>query len=338
MPGNRPESFPTLWRWSTRRDGPRLAAGLLISGAFTWLAVREVDWVRVWGIIAQARWGWLIGALGSTLLATWCRAVRWRILLQPQRPVHTARLLGAVWVGQALNALIPVRLGEVARGLMIAQETSSGNVPALWSLALEKLLDVLTVLLFLAGLAFIVPLPIWVRSAGLTLALASLGAILSLLGITKWRSLLNACLDRSTRRHPWIARLGLRRLLEVITESTNLLHSARLVAALTTWSVFCFVSAALPNAFVARSLDVPLPFTGSFLLLAILQISAVPPLPTSLGRIGIFHYLCLITLEIYGLSTDAALGYALILHTVTYLPIFIGGIWGMWQRWHHAAT
>jgi hypothetical protein len=68
------------------------------------------------------------------------------------------------------------------------------------------------------------------------------------------------------------------------------------------------------------------------LLLAVLQISAVVPIPTSPGRIGLFHYLCVVTLAIFGTEKSVAMSYGLVLHIVTYLPMVVGGPVGLWSE------
>ncbi len=54
------------------------------------------------------------------------------------------------------------------------------------------------------------------------------------------------------------------------------------------------------------------------------------PLPTSPGRVGLFHYLCVITLQIFGVQRDIALSYGLVLHVLTYLPMAVGGPICLW--------
>jgi hypothetical protein len=63
----------------------------------------------------------------------------------------------------------------------------------------------------------------------------------------------------------------------------------------------------------------------------VLQISAVVPLPTTPGRVGLFHYLCVISLAIFGVTNQVALSYGLILHALVYLPMSVGGPLALWQ-------
>lgn len=55
------------------------------------------------------------------------------------------------------------------------------------------------------------------------------------------------------------------------------------------------------------------------LLLAHLQISGIVPLPASRGWVGLFHYPCVISLAIFGVESELALSYGLVLPFFVYL-------------------
>lgn len=315
----------------TRRTVLRLALGTGISLGFLWLAFRGVDWAGAWAVIRHARWGMAGLALGSVILSTWMRALRWRLLFYPDhRRLDPTRCLGIFLAGQVLNAVIPARLGEIARAYLIGRYSGISKMYALWTTVVEKVLDALTLLLFLAGLSLFVPLPPWLQRAGRTLGLALIaGSLLLALLLVLRRHVLDR-LQGLERAHPWIARLRLRALLGAIGDSVRLLRNPRLAGAVGGWSVAAFGVGAWTNWLVARALDMPLSYGAALLLLAVLQISAIVPIPTSPGRIGLFHYLCILSLAIFGVARESALSYALVLHVIFYLPMTIGGPLALW--------
>ena len=69
---------------------------------------------------------------------------------------------------------------------------------------------------------------------------------------------------------------------------------------------------------------------ASLFLLAVLQLGVA--VPSSPGRIGVFHYLCVQALAVFGANDHKALSYAIILHLISVvLPIVLGA--GLaWQR------
>lgn len=335
---DQPFMLSALRGWlSRRRNWATLLLGAALSVGSIAIAFRNVHWPAVIAALQGVRYGWLFWALGSVLATAVVRAARWRLLLQePDKArVGIRPLLAALWVGQALNALVPARLGEVARALLVAQHGDVGLGAALWSLVMEKLLDTLTLLAFVAGLGLAAPLPGWLRSSAWTLGVAALAMLGGLLAVERWRQGAHAWLARLQEAHPWVERLRLTRLLEVVAASARLWRDVRLAARLGLGSLGCFLMAAATNALTALALRIALPPTGALLLLAVLQMSAVAPLPTLPGRVGLFHLLCLLTLEIYGLPSETALGYALVLHLLVYLPMALGGPMGLWWLRRH---
>jgi uncharacterized membrane protein YbhN (UPF0104 family) len=142
-----------------------------------------------------------------------------------------------------------------------------------------------------------------------------------------------------------VRRVYLDRLTSAALGALDLMRTPRLALGLWGYSLLAFLAGSATNWLVSLALSGPmrpdgpgataakspsLPYGAWLLLLAVLQISAVVPIPTSPGRIGLFHYLCVMTLAIFGTDRDVALAYGLLLHAVTYLPMAVGGPLGLW--------
>jgi uncharacterized membrane protein YbhN (UPF0104 family) len=50
---------------------------------------------------------------------------------------------------------------------------------------------------------------------------------------------------------------------------------------------------------------------------------AVPSVP---GRIGIFEYICVLALAVFGIKQTQALTYGILLHAVVFLPVLVLGV------------
>jgi len=76
-----------------------------------------------------------------------------------------------------------------------------------------------------------------------------------------------------------------------------------------------------------------LPFAAAPFLLIVLKIGvAVPSVP---GKLGIFHYLCTLALGVFGLEKGAALGYAVLLYFVVFVPpSLLGALFLWWESVH----
>jgi hypothetical protein len=305
--------------------GAGISAGLML------LAFRGVDWRGARDTLVHANgWG-LLAALLSVLLTTWARACRWRLMYYPQqRCIRRGKAFSLLLAGQVINAVVPLRLGEVARAYLMGRSQGVSKAQGLWTAVVEKALDTLVLLLVIAVLGVAVPLPIWLRSAGWTLSAATLVALVLLAVALIFQPQATAWLVRLEQRFGGLARLRTSHLVTVVGQSVRELASSAVSLELFLWSLLAFALASLTNWLTGWALGLPLSLQAALLLLAVLQISAVVPIPTSPGRIGVFHYLCVITLAIFGVGRDAALTYGLILHVLVYLPMMILGPIGLW--------
>ncbi len=325
----------------------RWLVGTAISIALLYLAVRGisgegVDWRNAWQTIIGADLPLLGLALFAVILATWLKAVRWRFMFYPHhRRLHTGAFFAIFFIGQVVNAVIPARLGEVVRAVLIGERERVSKAQALWTAVVEKVLDTLTLLVFLGVLSLWVPLPSWLQQARWTLS-AGVAVVIAVLIVASchrerflgWLERWASRQQESSRASSWSSRLVT--LVRAVLDSLSLMRRPALFGGLMFWSLLAFMVAAWANWLTARALGIEISYGAGLLVLAVLQISAVVPIPTSPGRVGLFHYLCVLSLAIFQVPGDQALTYGLVLHLVTYLPMAIGGPLGLWvqsYRW-----
>jgi uncharacterized protein (TIRG00374 family) len=87
-------------------------------GAIALLVWRAPDWGLVADAFTLVSWEWVSAAIGLNLLSVFARALAWRTvidqaLLPPQPPFY--RIFSAFAVGLFANAVLPGRIGELAR-------------------------------------------------------------------------------------------------------------------------------------------------------------------------------------------------------------------------------
>jgi hypothetical protein len=71
-----------------------------------------------------------------------------------------------------------------------------------------------------------------------------------------------------------------------------------------------------------------LPFVAALFLLAVLEVGvAVPSAP---GKLGVFHYLCVLALGVFGVQRQEAIAYAVLLHVVVFVPPSLLGALFLW--------
>ena len=67
-----------------------------------------------------------------------------------------------------------------------------------------------------------------------------------------------------------------------------------------------------------------LPWLASLTLLVITTIAVV--VPSSPGYVGTYHYLCQISLAMFGVPAGPALSFGVVVHAVNFLPVFAVGL------------
>ena len=89
------------------------------------------------------------------------------------------------------------------------------------------------------------------------------------------------------------------------------------------WSLPLWITLATEAWLVARAFDIAIPFTGSFLLQALLVIGVAVPTP---GAVGSYHEAYRIGVTtFFGAPNDAAVAAAIVTHAISYIPVVLTG-------------
>lgn len=310
----------------------RFGIGIAISALLLVLLFRNIDTAALLRTLATADFRFLpIGVL-LYFLGVWIRSVRWRMLLPPgQVPIGLA--FQALVVGFTVNNLLPARLGEFVRALLLKRWCGVHYGSTLASVVIERILDGLALAaLLLVALALVpMPAPGYLLGIGLLVGGAFAGVAL-LLALTAWRhEAINALAGWLARRLP--ARLGalVQRAAAKFLEGLHLVHDARRLAGLAALSLLAWTSEL--GLFYVLMFAFPMP--ASFALAALGGTSAnfATLIPSSPGYVGTFDAaLVRVLVDTASLSLELATAYTLLVHATLYLPVVLLGIGILWRR------
>ena len=134
------------------KTGHFIRAGLGIGCAtfFVWLIVSQIEVDELKNAFHNTSLGWVIAALTAFCTGYACRIARWRkMLVQDNADLSWAQCAGPLLASFAVNNVLPFRSGDFMRAFAFNRHlgTSSGIVLA--SLFVERLLDLLMILLIL---------------------------------------------------------------------------------------------------------------------------------------------------------------------------------------------
>jgi len=299
-----------------------LVLGAALSLLLIWLAFRGVSWEELESALAGLNWALLALSLLMSIIGTLLRAGRWRLLFSPdQAGLPFFHLVGLLFISQMLNLLIPARVGELARITLLGEQPPGRT---LGTVAVEKLLDLLTLLAFLLVLPLAVSLPAWFQSfrrSFLVLASAAFGLSLLLFFIK----------EPLIRWLGWVLELlppkwGPHRLHQALAQALAGLEVFRATGVglgLQAWSFAVWGWGALVNFVLFRALGMDLPLSAAVFLLLVLQVGiSVPNIP---GKLGVFQWITILALSVFGVGRELALSYSIMLYLVAFGPLIIFG-------------
>src|SRR5215813_11000797 len=134
----------------------RAALVLVLTVGLLTFFLRGVDLHAVWTETRHAD-GWLLLlAVCLTLLTYTLRAFRWQYLLAPIGPTRFSTAFQTTVIGFAASFLLPARAGEVLRPYLLARREGLPPTACFATIILERLLDLVTVLLLFGAFVVLV--------------------------------------------------------------------------------------------------------------------------------------------------------------------------------------
>ena len=322
----------TLNRFSSSRSF-RWGLGIGISLFALFLAGKDVNIHEVWGILKEAVPGYVILAVGSVLISNLSKILRWRVLLgSANRKVGLLQLAAALMIGQLVNLFLPGRVGELSRVLLIGRGVGQGRTFILGTIVLEKWVDVLAYALLFLILFLLMPLPDWMEGSVFTLVgVITIGGGL-FAGMIYFHAPFTSFLVKFINYFPERFRGWLLPRVETAMSSLKNLRKGSDLFAVIFWTMTVWATALLNNLLIMLALRMDLSVLSGLLLLISLQAGIVAS--ASPGTLGIFEYICILALGVFGVSQVFALGYGILLHAVLLIPQTVLGLLSLFYMGH----
>lgn len=304
----------------------RLLVGIVVSAVCLWFATRGTDWPSVGRVLAQAKPGWLLAgavvAVGSIAL----RAQRWRVLLRPVAAVPFDASFSATAIGFGATAVLPLRLGEIVRPALLARRIGIGMSPALSSVVLERIFDLLFVILCFLALSMVRELDANVQRAAVVLgAGAAVGFAVMILAQRRRAQaerLVGAVLGVLPARMRGVLGPVVTGLLDGLAGLGDTGTVARVIG----YSAVIWVANGVPFMFslVALGIDVPLVPAA---LAGVVVVSAFVMLPQAPGFLGTWQAGCVVALRLFDVDENVAVSFSVLTWVLTMLvTTSLGGI------------
>jgi uncharacterized protein (TIRG00374 family) len=227
-------------------------------------------------------------------------------------------------IGYLYNNILPSRAGEAARVLVLTQRSTSPPVEITSTVVLERLYDVVAILLIFIIAEPWLPHVSWFGTAAVvTVALAvGLALVAAVLAIYEDRPL-RFVLRPLSRFSPFSGE-RLERAVTEIAHGLAGLRDRRVALEALAWTTAAWVMSIVCAYMVTRAFHLQLPFAASVLVMVAIGLSMILPSPPA--AVGVFEGATLIALQAYGLGHSTALPYALVLHLVNFVPFVLVGV------------
>jgi uncharacterized protein (TIRG00374 family) len=310
-----------------KRAWPSLALGALISGAALVVLARQVNPGETLAALGAAQGGIVGLAVLANTVAIGLTLRRWQVMLAPYATSFW-RLTQVYMIAHLLNTILPAKLGTVSRVILGAEAERLNLGFVFSSVVAEKVLDAVVMVALFVALSAWAPLPAWAREPLVVTAMAGLVAFAALVLVRGLRARILALVATVEQRA-----LGARggRISELISgavENMVALTRRREAFFILAWTGGIWLTGVLVNQWLLDAMRISIHWTAPWLLLVILQLGTrVPTLPAS---IGLFHYLVVLGLGLYGVDPARALAYAIVLHVIVFIiPAFAGAAFAL---------
>jgi glycosyltransferase 2 family protein len=278
-------------------------------------------------------WLLLLGA-AVTALTYLVRSIRWRAMLRPIGEAPLSMAFRATVVGFAANFLLPARAGEVLRPYLLARRAGLSVTSTFATILLERLLDLLTVLLLFGAFVFLFdpgmthadPAMYWtIQAGGLLAAVTAIVGLVVFFLLAGHPERIGHLVLNVERVLPARVAAVVANLARTFASGLAVMRQPRPLVVSLLLSLPLWLSIAAGTWLVAQAFHITMPFTGSFLLIALLTVGVAVPTP---GAVGGFHYAFRIgATAFYGATNEQAVGAAIILHAITFVPVtLLGGV------------
>jgi uncharacterized protein (TIRG00374 family) len=316
------------------KENWKLIIGLLIGLTFLYLAFRKVDFSQMLEAFAATNYWYIILSVGVILFSHWLRAWRWRYLLEPIKKVGMGSLFSALIIGYMGNLFLPAHLGEFIRAYVLGRKQQVPASSVFATVVVERIIDAFTLFALMAFTFIVFPFPHWVRTSGYITFAIIVALCIVLILMTKYREQTFSIMEKVTKPVPARITLRINGLLHSFLDGIVPLKKGSHYASVTILSIviwLCYVYS-FQLAFYAFGFakTYSLPWSAALVLLVITTISLM--IPSSPGYIGTYHFLCQLSLALFGVPDSPALTFAIVFHGVNFLPILVlGFIFVSWE-------
>lgn len=305
--------------------------GLIVSLLAIYFIVSQVDVGLLVESLRTARYIYVVPTFVLLIAALFPRAQRWRVLLNGALPFN--RAFSIMNVAYLVNGILPLRIGEVARVFLATRVEPPVPVFKTASTVLvERLLDLLAVVVMLGFALAAAPLPGEYRVTALVMLPVVIGGFLTLVILASQRQFAQRILTRLIIWFPPLQKFNVSAWLDHFLEGLQPLTQPRLLFQVLFWTALSWgISIAAGYIIMFAFFDQADWATTCLYIAAAALAIAVPAVP---GNMGTYELSIVLALQAVNISATAntIVSFAVVVHWTNLLVHALTGVIGFMQE------
>jgi uncharacterized protein (TIRG00374 family) len=313
----------------------RIAVSVVLMVALLAFFLWNVDFDEMMIGFTQANPWYIALAALLALLSYWVRVIRWMLILRPVAKVRHSSALLATAVGYTAITLLPARMGDIIRPVILAKRDHFPVSAGLASILTERVFDLWTVVLFF--LVFLIWPPTMadldagaeanlhlLRVSGYGVGVVLAIGTLMLLGLFRYQDRFVETLSKPIERFAPSWREPFTNFLNHFLDGLRVLQRPRdlVVTATASFVLWYVIFWQVKVTLLAFHLDFPL--RVAFLLVTLAVLGLAIPTP---GGVGGFHKATQVGLTtFFGVELNLATAIAIVYHAICFVPITVIGL------------
>jgi uncharacterized protein (TIRG00374 family) len=285
------------------------------------LLIRGIRWDDVRFYLRDARPLLLVGVVGLNALMMLVKSVRLRYLLFPA-DASTGACFRALLTSSALNNVLPLRGGDVARLWMLERSSGVTKMGGLGAFVIERLFEIGALALLAVGASFAVTSQRWASIAAPLVLVGTIGLLGLLRAAARVTGASPEVADASRPSSRWKKKVA--DILHRFAHGAAALHQPPLLFRAVGLSLLSWLTEALMVVTCARGLH--LAVSVPVAIITLLGINLALALPSTPSNAGPFEASAFVVLTAAGLPKPAALAFALTYHLIQVLPVTAVGL------------
>jgi len=305
--------------------------GILISIITLGLACYKVKWEYLVQAVRGADIAFILLGMGCLYINLILRAWRWQVLL---RPLGRFSLFKACFpyymIGYMSNLTLPLRAGEIIRPFLFGNKNGVSKTAVLASVFVERLIDMVFLACLLVFVVIIgaMQIPVKVKHGAF-----AAGGIACFLLFLLWGLSHDSKLIVRIKWINWLPERIYKKAavwLNSAVEGLKILHNATMLVIVSFATLCIWIFGVLTIQSYLISFGIVVPWYTPFFVIVVTSMGMM--LPSSPGFIGVAHFLYVFSLSLFGIDKNTALGFAIVIHGLSFFLIVLLGLVSLWAE------